>query len=247
MTTRINDRGGSLRAPGQTSPEAKVPIRALVQGDPELQRLINEGPEPIEHLVERQAPPWESQEAANALPPEPKPFPDRFIVKPLMPEPPPAPSPKPESAEVPDEPADPMEPLKKYRCTYYWENDPRTFSAEAVLRGHISDVCLINPTLKVRYRSLAASERAEIDRYLPPLSNGMLSQEAIQNRKALIRLALSIETINDQPIGRTVPEAMSVLERFPEELVQVLSDTGLEFTMRVSLRLRGVQEALRKN
>lgn len=276
-----NQWGGSLRAPRRPGDPEHPALRAQVDGDPELQKILNAGPEPINLVTEKAVPPdWLNKAAPKSAPApvakngsaaRPSPFAKPAAKqKPPLPsfqplatprapysppeEAPPAAPTAPEAAPPADSSSPPPptasatntpEAPKPYECVYYWKNDPETFSAMAVLTGDVSDVCFLNEATEVRFRAITAAERQQCDAMLPPMSDGVLAKDSINERRALLRLAHAIVTINDQPMGRSLDEAVRVLERFPEMMLQVLSDAAWEFQVRLTLRIKGSEEQLK--
>ena len=134
---------------------------------------------------------------------------------------------------------------KLYKCVYYWKNDRDTFSALSVLTGDISDVCYLNPDTEVRFRAVSAAERRKIDDMLPPVSAGVMGPDRLAEIRGTYRLAHAIVSINGQPLGGDLHDRIRVLEGFPEQLLNVLSDAAWEFQVRLTLRIKGSQEQLK--
>lgn len=254
MSDQTSARGSLRReGPSQPDPEEKENLRAIVDGDPELQQLLEGGPKPIEMLVERDSPTDEEPKVSVGKPVEKAKEEERFpwdeSSPPSAPEPPvvpkngaakrePADDVAPEAAEVLDE-------EKPYVCRFYWENDPDTFSANALLFGKVSDVAILFGDIRIRYRSLKINERNEIDDYMPKLQDGGMSIEKLNDEKAMIRLAMVVTHIQGRPYGETVPERVGWLRKLPEELIMAMHQAAVEYQVRLALRLRGVQEQLK--
>jgi hypothetical protein len=245
----LNARGGSLRQRDhQPSQEAKETVRAIVEGDPELQALMSGGAKPIELMVQRDSP---STRPHAAVMPAPKPTPEVKADEPFpwdaKAQQPPAPSapPTPELPVAPPAALEDVTPEKPYKCAFFWENDPNTFGSRALLFGQVSDVAVLFEDIRVRYRSLTLSERMEIDNYLPPISQGDRTPDQIRDSRALVRLAMAVTHIQDRPLGETVEERMKWLRRLPEDLITAMHEAALEYQFRLFLRLRGIQEQLK--
>ena len=255
MPDPINSRGGSLRPQGGQgqSSEGKESLQAIVDGDPELAELLKGGPPPIELLLERSSPGEEPKVKAGKVvgPSRPDSSPLSDAVFPWdesapepEPEAPPAEVSAPKPDPVPERDDEDFE-SKPYVCRYYWDNDPETFSSKALIFGKVSDVAILFGDIRIRYRSLAISERSVLDDHMPAIQNGNWSVEKLNDEKAIIRLAMVVTHIQDRPYGDTVQKRIHWLRKLPEELILAMHQAAIEYQVRLALRLRGVKEQLK--
>lgn len=153
-----------------------------------------------------------------------------------------------EEGKLPDEPEDEKvsgdfssDDVDDVEDEYKWDCDEDTFTFERlVFQDEVSDVCTVNPNLRVRVRTLSASERQTLYKQQAE-KTGPIAGISMTNASDLLWLSgeTSIEAlmgmlvdINDREVIPNKGKREAWIRSRPDVLVELLTKVCNEFTRR---------------